>query len=155
MGGVTRTGEPPDPGAMHRAAEEAARKVARAAGEAALAVVKPRVPRQSGQAAAQTRVRVRSDIEGHHVTVGPSKQVAWRVKFFEEGTGIYGRKHRPIRPRRARAFRLPGGIEVAEVKGQRARHTFRDAKPAADAAFAREFEAGLREIDRAVEAAAR
>lgn len=155
MGGVTHTGTPPDPAAMFRAADRAAREVARQAGNAALQVVRPRIPRQSGQAASQTRVRVRSDIEGHHVTVGPSKAVAWRVRFFEEGTGIYGRKGRPIRPRRAKAFRLPGGIEVAEVKGQRARHTFRDSKPAADAAFAREFEAGLALLDRRITEAAR
>ena len=155
MSGVIHTGAPPDPGVLFRAADGAAREVARRAGRAALEVVQPRIPRQSGQAAAQTRVRVRSDIEGHHVTVGPTKAVAWRVRFFEEGTGIYGHRHKPIRPRRAKAFRLPGGVEVASVRGQRARHTFRSAKPAADAAFAREFEAGLRTLDERVTRAAR
>jgi len=155
LSGVIHTGAPPDPGVLFRAADGAAREVARRAGQAALQVVQPRIPRQSGQAAAQTKVRVRSDIEGHHVTVGPSKAVAWRVKFFEEGTGIYGPRHRPIRPRHAKAFRLPGGREAASVRGQRARHTFRQAKPGADAAFAREFEAGLRTLDERVTRAAR
>lgn len=147
MSRIIREGEPPNPAGLFEAADRAARKVARDAGNAALAVVRPRIPRASGQAAEQTRVRVRTDIEGHHVTVGPSKKVAWRARYFEEGTGIYGPRHRPIRPRKAKAFRLPGGIEVASVKGQRPRHTYRDSKPAADAAFQAAFEAGLRDID--------
>lgn len=150
MSGVIHTGSPPDPGALFRAADGAAREVARRAGRAALEVVQPRIPRASGQSAAQTRVRVRSDIEGHHVTVGPTKAVAWRVRFFEEGTGIYGPRHRPIRPRKAKAFRLPGGREYAEVKGQRARHTFRDSRAAADAAFAAAFQEGLRTVDQEI-----
>lgn len=154
MSGVITEGRPPDPARLFEVSDRAARKVAREAGNAALGVVRPRIPRQTGRAAQETRVRVRSDIEGHHVTVGPSKNVAWRVKFVEDGTGIYGPRHRVIRPRRARAFTLPGGVEVASVRGQRARHMFRESKPAADRAFAEAFRAGLAEVDRAMKAAA-
>lgn len=154
MSRVITQGTPPDPARLYDMSDKAARKVARQAGNAALNVVRPRIPRQTGAAARETRVRVRTDIEGHHVTVGPSKNVAWRVKFVEDGTGLYGPRHRPIRPRHAKAFRLPGGVEVAYVRGQRAQHTFRDAKPAADRAFMEAFRAGLGEIDRAIRAAA-
>ena len=150
MSRIIRDGEPLNPAGLFDAADQAARRVARDAGNAALAAVKPRIPRATGQAAANTKVRVRTDIEGHHVTVGPSKAVAWRARYFEEGTGVYGPRRRPIRPRKAKAFRLPGGKEFAEVKGQRARHTFRDSKPAADAAFQAAFDAGLRDIDTAI-----
>lgn len=146
---MTRHGEPPNPARLFDATDRATRAVARKAGRAALEVVKPRVPRASGQAAENTRVTVRSDVEGHHVTVGPSKRVSWRVRFFEGGTGIYGPKGRPIVPRRAQAFRLPGGIEVASVRGQRARHTFQAARPAADAAFDAAFVRGVEDIDAA------
>lgn len=150
MSRIVTEGQPPNPARMFDAADRAARKVARDAGNAALAVVKPRIARATGRAAEQTRVRVRSDIEGHHVTVGPSKQVAWRARYFEEGTGVYGPRHRPIRPRKAKAFRLPGGREYAEVKGQRARHTFRDSRAAADAAFSAAFQEGLRTVDQEI-----
>lgn len=154
MSRVITDGEALEPHRLFEAADREARQIARQAGNAALAVVRPRIPRASGQAAAQTKVRVRTDIEGHHVTVGPTKAVAWRVRFFEEGTGVYGPRHRPIRPRHKKAFRLPGNVEVASVRGQRARHTFRDARPAADAAFQDAFRAGLRELDGAIRRAA-
>lgn len=154
MSRVIREGEPLDPARMFETSDRAARKVARQAGTAALEVVRPRIPRRSGRAAQETRVRVRTDIEGHHVTVGPSKNVAWRVKFVEGGTGLYGPRHKVIRPRHSKAFRLPGGVEVTSVKGQRARHMFRESKPAADRAFAEAFRSGLGEIDRALKAAA-
>ena len=41
------------------------------------------------------------------------------------------------------AFRLPGGREYAEVKGQRARHVFRDSRAAADAAFSAHYAAEI------------
>lgn len=152
--GVEITGRLPDPAAAFHAADQAARKVARAAGAAALAVVQPRIPRATGQLAAETRVRVRTDIEGHHVTVAPSKKVAWRARYVEAGTGVYGPRHQPIRPRKAKAFRLPGGVEVSSVRGQRARHIYRDAKPAADRAFQGVWRAGMAEIDAAIRRAA-
>lgn len=154
MTGLELHGTPPDPAAAFHAADRAARNVARKAGRAALAVVAPRIPRATGQLAAETKVRVRTDIAGHHVTVGPSRKVAWRARYVERGTGIHGPTGRPIRPRHAKAFRLPGGIEVATVRGQRARHIYRDAKPAADRAFQDAWRAGMADLDRAIRGAA-
>lgn len=138
---VETVGTGPDPLTAFRALDRHAAAAARQAGRDAVAVVQPMIPRRTGQAAAQTKARVKKVPEGYLITVGPSKRVAWRVKFFEVGTGIYGPRHRPIRPRRAKAFRLPGGIEVAQVKGQRAQHTFRRARPRMDAAVQAAFRA--------------
>ena len=154
MSRIVTSGRPLDPARIFQAQDQAARKVARQAGQAALAVVRPRIPRQTGRGAEQTRVRVRTDIEGHHVTVGPSRDVAWRLKFVESGTGIYGPRHQLIRPRHAQSFRLPGGVQVEHVRGQRARHMFRSSKPAADRAFEEAVRAGLAELDAAAHRAA-
>jgi phage gpG-like protein len=54
----------------------------------------------------------------HGFAIGNAKAYA---KHHQKGTGVFGPRHTRIRPKKAKALRLPGPMFVASVKGAPAR----------------------------------
>ena len=86
----------------------------------------------------------------YKIAVAVSKRERHIAKWVEAGTGIYGPRHKPIRPRKAKAFRLPGGHEARSVRGQRPQRPFERTAPALQAAERAMTQAAGRVIDQAV-----
>lgn len=119
--------------------------------------------RRTGNEMRQTSLEIRR--EGTDV-VGELRGRAMETRLLEEGTGIYGPRHRMIRPRRARALRFPEAgnpgftlagrqragrrgraarwIYARQIRGIRARHTFEDAQSAVGLLVIREMDEGGR-----------
>lgn len=89
-------------------------------------------PVDKGTLRSRIRAEVRSEPEG---PVGFVISDAPHSLAVHDGTGIYGPKGRPIRPRTKSVLRFPvkgGGIVYArQVRGMRGRPFLRDALPAA------------------------
>lgn len=130
--------------------DHALQQEARAAGQDLLTAVRAAEPVRTGQLRAQTRLRVSKTPQGWKIAVAVSKRERHIAKWVEAGTGIYGPRHKPIRPRKAKAFRLPGGHEARSVRGQRPQRPFERTAPALQAAERAMTQAAGRIIDQAV-----
>lgn len=126
-----------------------------------VAAVRRVLPSRSGRLHRGTVGRARKSPTGYTIEVGPTSRVKYPsgvsakevTRFVAGGTGVHGPKGRPIRPRKARAFALPGGIEVASVQGQAAQHPYERVQGPADAAVERILTRGADEAAAAAERA--
>lgn len=80
------------------------------------AVAQRLAPRRSGRLSSSIYVRMRAGILGPIVEVGSPLDYA---KWQHDGTGIYGPRHRPIRPKRRGLSRRRGAVLVFDWRGQR------------------------------------
>lgn len=117
-------------------------------------------PSYSGRLRAGTTGRIGKTVSGFSLTIGPTARVRYPsgvsarevFRFVDKGTGVFGRKGAPIRPRRAKVFALPGGFEAESVRGQRPQSILLRGEAAADPLVSRELEDGA---DRAARRAER
>jgi hypothetical protein len=136
-----------------------ARAAAREASQVGVAAVRRTFPARTGRARAGQRGSVRRTPTGYTVQVAPSSRVRYAngvtavqvTRWLELGTGVHGPRGRPIRPRRASAFRLPHGWVADELQGQAAQHPYQRAHTAADAVVERTLGAGVAAGVRAAE----
>lgn len=127
-----------------------ARRSASRAGTVGVAAVRRYVPARTGRARAGVARRVRRSLHGYLIEVYPSAKSRYAsgvtskqvLGWLERGTGEYGPRGRPIRPRRGHAFHLPGGWVSGSIRGQRAQHPFARALTSSDATVVRELETG-------------
>lgn len=135
------------------------RAAMRAAGRLNVAAVRAAMPARSGRARSGQRSSVRREGLGFVLEVSPSSRVRYPngvsvrqvTEWLEEGTGLYGPRHRWITPRRARAFRLPGGWNAERVRGQTARHIYARVRTSEEAATERLIASGAPSAARAAE----
>lgn len=138
-----------------------ARNTARDAGDATLAVVRRTIPARSGRARAGQRRAVRRTPTGYVIDVAPTSRVRYPngvsakevTRWLDRGTGIYGPRHHPIRPRRGSFFRLPGGFVAHELDGQRPQHIYERAQSSTEALVERMLALGAERAARAAERA--
>jgi hypothetical protein len=128
------------------ALDDAAREAARQAGNLTVAAVRQGMPARLGGA---QKSAVRRTPTGYAIEVSPSSRVKYgRVtakqvtRFREGGTGVYGPRGRPIRPRAGGAFHLPGGWVSGELRGQPARHHYQRAQSSTEALVERTLALG-------------
>lgn len=127
-----------------------ARATARAAGNIGLAAVRRTLPARSGRLRRGQRVRITRTAVGLMLEVSPSSRIRYPngvtakevTRFVDQGTGEEGPHHRPIRPRRAKAFHLPTGWAAGELKGQAPQHAYDRARSSSEALVERELAAG-------------
>lgn len=127
-----------------------ARAAAREAGQIGLAAVRRTFPARTGRARSGQRASVRRTPTGYTVQVAPSSRVRYPngvtavqvSRWLEVGTGVHGPRARPIRPRRASAFRLPHGWVADELQGQEPQHPYQRAHTSSDALVERTLAAG-------------
>jgi hypothetical protein len=89
----------------------------------------------TGHLRASVQVQLRTFAGSPAVRVGSNLKYS---RWVHDGTGIYGPRRRPIRPKRAKALRFKGRrfgksgyIFAREVKGMKPNHFLTDALPAA------------------------
>jgi hypothetical protein len=122
-----------------------ARRTAGDARNATVAAARRVLPARSGRQRRAARGRVTRTGLGYVITVAPDKRVRYPgglsalevARFLEGGTGVFGPSGRPIRPRRAKAFHLPGGWRSTTVQGQRAQHPYERVQTGEEARVAR------------------
>lgn len=120
---------------------------ARDLGVPAFRAVEPAV---SGRLRKGTRGRVTRTAAGFALTIGPSGRERYPsgvtdaqvFRFADRGTGVFGPKGRPIRPRHGMLFTLPGGWFATELQGQRAQGILERGRAAADPLVTRTLEEG-------------
>lgn len=137
-----------------------ARRTSREAGDEGLSAVRRILPARSHRLERATRRRVSRTAVGYRIDISPGKtplypsgvspREVWR--FVGEGTGVRGKRGRPIRPRHGHAFRLPNGW-AGETQGQAPQHLTERARTAADARVERRLERGAHDAARAMEEA--
>lgn len=149
------------------AIDTAGRDTAAQARDLTVAAVRRTMPARSGRARKAQRGAVRRARTGYTIEVSPSSRVRYPngvtakqvTRWVDQGTGLFGPKGRPIRPRRAHVFRLPNGHAATEVTGQRAQHIYRRAQTSTEAAVTRILirgaQAGARAAERALGGATR
>src|SRR5437868_6597041 len=107
------------------AIDEAGREAMGQARDHNVAAVRRAIPSRSGRARAGQRGSVRRQGLGYVLEVKPTRRVRYPngvsavevTRWLEEGTGIPGPRSHWITPRRASAFRLPGGWHAERVRG--------------------------------------
>jgi hypothetical protein len=123
----------PPMGTVLGAIDVAGKATAVEARDFGVAAVRRVLPARSGRLRRGTVGRARKSPTGFVIEVGPVSRVKYPngvsakevTRWVAGGTGVHGPHGRPIRPRKADAFRLPGGRFVAgEVQGQRAQHPY-------------------------------
>jgi hypothetical protein len=120
---------------------------ARELGVPAFRAVEPAV---SGRLRRGTVGRVARTLRGYSLTIAPTSRVRYPsgvtaaqvFRFVDRGTGVYGARGRVIRPRKAKAFALPGGWEARFVRGQHPQGIMARGEHAADPVITRELERG-------------
>jgi hypothetical protein len=138
-----------------------ARRTAQRAGRHGVAAVRQRLPARTSTVRRGQRSSVKRTGVGYIITVAPSSRERYPsgvtalevTRWLEGGTGVHGPRGRPIRPRRASAFRLPGGWMAEQVRGQRGRRVYDRVRSSEDAAVERILGAGLRGATAAAERA--
>jgi hypothetical protein len=138
-----------------------ARRTAQRAARHGVAAVRQRLPARTGTARRGQRSSVKRTGVGYVITIAPSSRERYSsgvtavevTRWIEGGTGEHGPRGRPIRARRGRPFRLPGGWFAQEVQGQRARHVYDRVRSSEDAAVERILGTGLRGATMAAERA--
>jgi hypothetical protein len=137
------------------------RKTAAGARDHTVAAVRRLLPARTGRARRAARGAVRRSPTGYTVEVKPTKRERYEsgvtalevTRWIEEGTGVYGKRGRPYPPRRAEAFRLPGGWRTTMIAGQRAQHPYRRAQTGEQARVQRILADGAVPAARAAERA--
>ncbi len=117
------TGLLPDGPTLLGQIDLAMQREARQVGERILTEVRAAEPAKTGELRRETRLTVSKTADGWKIKVAVRKKRVHVAKWVEDGTGIYGPRHRKIRPRKAKAFKI-GGREVRSVKGQRPQRPF-------------------------------
>lgn len=137
------------------------RRTAGAARDHTVAAVRRFLPARTGRLRRGTRGSVRRSPHGYTVEVKPTSRERYPsgvtavevAGWVEGGTGVYGPKHRPIRPRRGKAFRLPTGWRSTTIAGQPARHPYSRVQSSEEARVARMLAAGAVDAAKAAERA--
>lgn len=142
-------------------------QVARAASTDAknhtVAAVKRTMPARSGRARAGQRGSIRRTRNGYLITISPSSKPVYPngvsaaevTRWVGGGTGVFGPTGRPIRPRRGKAFHLPGGVWSSKaIQGQRPQHIYERVQTSEEAAVSRILKQGAaiaaREAERVI-----
>jgi hypothetical protein len=136
-----------------------ARSTARAAGNIGLAAVRRTLPARSGRLRRGQRVRISRTAVGLMLEVSPSSRIRYPngvtakevTRWVDEGTGVEGPRHRPIRPRKGGAFRLGDHFVAGELHGQAPQHAYERARSSSEALVERELAAGATRAARAAE----
>jgi hypothetical protein len=107
-----------------------------AARDAALPAYRAIEPARSNRLRRGTTGRVTRVKGGTKLTIGPTARVRYPggrltrsaeggvsaievFRFVDQGTGIYGPAHKPIRRRRGGPFVLPNGVVTRQIRGQK------------------------------------
>jgi hypothetical protein len=142
-------------------ADVEAQQTARQIGRETRDELRTRLPAQSGRLRRGVQSRVQRTGEGYRVEVSPSSRVRYPSgvtakevgRFVERGTGVFGPVGRPIRPRRASGFALPGGFRTATLRGQRPQRVFETLQRTGESTLlVRLAEDGAQRAARAIEA---
>lgn len=141
--------------------DDGARDAAREAGDLGLAAVRRLMPARTGRARTGQRRAVRRTPLGYRIEVAPTSRVRYPsgvsakevTRWVDQGTGVRGPRHRPIRPRKGGVFRLPGGFVAHELQGQAPQNVYARARTSSDALVQRTLENGGRRAARAAQAA--
>lgn len=133
------------------AVDTAAREAANEARRAAVPIARACLPARSGRARRGTVGRVSRTPTGYRLEITGSSRVRYPNgvtakqvhRFITRGTGIFGSLGRPIRPRKAEAFVLPGWA-AESVRGQPGHDYFGAARTASEGVVVRAFADGAR-----------
>lgn len=129
-----------------------ARRSAQRAGRYGVAAVRRRMPARTGKARSAQRASVRRTGLGYIVRIEPSARVRYPngvsalevTRWLEGGTGEFGPRKRPIKPRRARGFHLPSGWVSDVIRGQKGRYIYARVRSSESAAAERLMVSGAR-----------
>lgn len=142
------------------AMDDVAKRTAGKARDNTVAAARRFLPARSGRARRGTIGRVTRTPLGYVVTVAPTSRVRYPngvtavqvVGWVEGGTGVYGPRRRPIRPRKeGGAFKLPSGFRSGELRGQRAQRPIARARSSEEARTERMYIDAAQEAARAAE----
>jgi hypothetical protein len=154
-----RTRKPlPPPATFLSAIDRSAKDAVNNARTLSVPVMRAALPVRTGRARRGTTGRVARTGVGYKLEVAATSRVRYPngvsakqvIRWLHTGTGVFGPRHRPIRPRKAEAFHLPGGWVAGTIPGFKGHDYWGGAAPSATGIVVRAFEIGAH---RAAEAA--